>query len=117
MLTDECAGPPGTIGLITDITERQRMERQLRQLATTDDLTGTLNRRAFFAAAEQEIERSIRYGSFVSVQMFDLDHFKQVNDLHGHAVGDRALRAAAAALRDSLREVDTPMSPAHRDVV
>ncbi len=106
LLTEESAGSPGTIGLITDITERKRMEHQLRQLATTDDLTGTLNRRAFFAAAEQEVERSARYGNGVSVVMFDLDHFKQVNDLHGHAVGDLALRAAADALRASLREVD-----------
>ncbi|MDO8608382.1 MAG: diguanylate cyclase [Phaeospirillum sp.] len=106
LLTEESAGPPGTIGLITDITERKRMEHQLRQLATTDDLTGTLNRRAFFTAAEQETERSVRYGNSVSVLMFDIDYFKQVNDRHGHAVGDQALRAVAAALRDNLREVD-----------
>ena len=106
VLSGENAALSGTIGLITDITERKSMERQLRQLATMDDLTGTLNRRAFFAAAEQEMERAVRYGNAVSVVMFDLDHFKQVNDSHGHAVGDQALREAATALRASLRDVD-----------
>ena len=106
VLTGEDAVLTGTIGLITDITERKSMERQLRQLATMDDLTGTLNRRAFFAAAEQEMERAVRYGNAVSVVMFDLDHFKQVNDSHGHAVGDQALRETATALRASLRDVD-----------
>lgn len=100
------AGQFGTIGLITDITDRKHMEHQLRKLATTDDLTGTLNRRAFFAAAEQEIERSARYGNPVSVIMFDVDHFKLVNDKHGHAIGDLALRAVTEALRANLRDVD-----------
>ncbi|ARJ64317.1 response regulator [Magnetospirillum sp. ME-1] len=99
--------PIGTIGIVTDITERKRMESQLRHLATTDELTGCLNRRAFFAAAEQELERSGRYGGFVSVLMIDIDHFKQVNDRHGHAVGDQALRAATSAIRANLREIDT----------
>lgn len=106
LLKDADGGAPGSIGLIIDISERKRMERQLRQLATTDDLTGTLNRRAFFVAAEQEVERSVRYGNVVSVVMFDIDHFKLVNDRHGHAVGDQALRLAAGALRANLRDVD-----------
>ena len=106
LLTGEAGGRSGTIGLITDITERKCMERQLLQSATTDDLTGTRNRRAFFAAAEQEVERSARYGNAVAVVMVDLDFFKQINDQHGHAMGDQALRAAAEALRVNLREVD-----------
>ena len=101
-----CATQTGTVSLLTDITEHKRMERQLRKLATIDDLTGTLNRRAFFAAAEQEMERALRYGNAVSVVMFDLDHFKQVNDRYGHALGDQALREAATALRAKLRDVD-----------
>ncbi|OAN48037.1 response regulator [Paramagnetospirillum marisnigri] len=105
-LTEDGDARPGTIGMITDISERKCMEQQLRRMATVDDLTCTLNRRAFFAAATLEMERSDRYGSPVSVLMFDLDHFKQVNDRHGHAVGDAALRAAAAALRANLREID-----------
>ena len=101
-----CAPLMGTVSLLTDITDHKRMESQLRQLATIDDLTGTLNRRAFFAAAEQEMERAVRYGNAVSVVMFDLDHFKQVNDRYGHALGDQALREAATALQAKLRDVD-----------
>jgi len=96
----------GAIGTLTDITVRKEMERRLSLLATTDDLTGTLNRRAFFAAATQEIERADRYGGAVSVVMIDLDHFKRVNDSFGHATGDRVLREATAALARTLREPD-----------
>ncbi|MBI3444135.1 MAG: diguanylate cyclase [Magnetospirillum sp.] len=97
----------GTIGIITDITDLKRMEAQLRHLATTDELTGCLNRRAFFSSAEQEVERANRYTNFLSVLMIDIDHFKLVNDQYGHAVGDQALRAASAAIRANLREIDT----------
>ncbi|KIL99954.1 diguanylate cyclase (GGDEF domain) with PAS/PAC sensor [Paramagnetospirillum magnetotacticum MS-1] len=111
MVISDCRGMPdepmGTIGIVTDITERKRMESQLRHLATTDELTGCLNRRAFFVVAEQELERASRYGGSVSVLMIDIDHFKQVNDRHGHAVGDRALKAATAAIRANLREIDS----------
>jgi two-component system cell cycle response regulator len=111
LVLSDCRGTPdepmGTIGIVTDITERKRMESQLRHMATTDELTGCLNRRAFFVVAEQELERSGRYGGNLSVLMIDIDHFKRVNDLHGHAVGDQALKAATAAIRANLREIDS----------
>jgi len=96
----------GRIGTITDITERKEIERRLHELATTDGLTGALSRRAFFAAVEQEAERSSRYGGKMSLMMIDLDHFKKVNDRHGHAAGDRALKLAAQAIRTGLRDID-----------
>lgn len=100
--------PPesGTIGTLIDITRSKELERRLRDLATIDDLTGILNRRAFFAAATHEIDRAGRYATPVSMVMIDLDHFKQINDRYGHAVGDAALRLTAAAMVSSLREVD-----------
>jgi diguanylate cyclase (GGDEF)-like protein len=111
MVRSDCRGNPdepmGTIGIITDITERKRMESQLRHMATIDELTGCINRRAFFSAAEQELERANRYGSPVSVLMIDIDHFKQVNDRFGHAAGDRALKATTAAIHANLREIDS----------
>jgi len=105
-MSDDSATGGGRVGTITDITERKEMERRLRELATTDDLTGALNRRAFFAAIAQETERSSRYGTPMSLVMIDLDHFKQINDRYGHAAGDRALKLATQAMGAALRDID-----------
>lgn len=75
-------------------------------LARTDPLTGAWNTRAFFELAERELARSRRYGHVLSVAYMDLDHFKTVNDEHGHAEGDRLLQAVAATLREGLRGTD-----------
>jgi diguanylate cyclase (GGDEF)-like protein len=80
--------------------------RDLQLLATTDALTGTLNRRRFFEVAEEERERSERDGHCFTLGMLDLDHFKVVNDRYGHAVGDEALRRAAEAIRRVVRRQD-----------
>lgn len=78
----------------------------LRRLATTDALTGAANRLAFDEAAQQETERARRFGTPLSVVLLDLDHFKAVNDAHGHAFGDTVLSEVAARLRAGLRESD-----------
>jgi diguanylate cyclase (GGDEF)-like protein/PAS domain S-box-containing protein len=91
---------------IADITEQKRTEERLRELATTDPLTGALNRRQLFELAEEEVRRAERYGRPLCFSMLDLDHFKAVNDRFGHAVGDEALRAVAASIRRSLRATD-----------
>jgi diguanylate cyclase (GGDEF)-like protein len=70
------------------------MQRDLLQLATTDPLTGMLNRRAFFVQAEEACARA-EAGGTLSAGMFDIDHFKRVNDVHGHDVGDAAIRGIA----------------------
>jgi diguanylate cyclase (GGDEF)-like protein/PAS domain S-box-containing protein len=98
--------PRGIVAVATDITERKGLERELRRLATIDSLTGAFNRRHFLAAAAQEMERAVRYGSPLSVLMIDIDHFKQVNDRHGHALGDEVLRKVVDVCRANLREVD-----------
>ena len=74
--------------------------------ATVDQLTGVLNRQTILAELEQEIERAARYGHQLSVVMVDIDHFKRLNDSHGHAAGDDMLRQVAKVLRESLRNVD-----------
>jgi diguanylate cyclase (GGDEF)-like protein len=79
---------------------------QLRLTASTDSLTGLLNRRAFEAAFDREVERAGRAGLPVSLVLFDIDWFKQVNDRLGHAAGDRALRRFAALLEREGRAVD-----------
>jgi len=75
-------------------------------LATTDPLTRGLNRRAFMERGNAEMARSARYQRDVSLLMIDLDHFKTINDTHGHAAGDAVLRAVGDALRSKLRQTD-----------
>ena len=79
----------------------------LCDLSSRDALTGLANRRAFEFELERELDRVARAGEPALLLMLDIDHFKQVNDRHGHAAGDLALRAVARALQDSVRPMDT----------
>jgi diguanylate cyclase (GGDEF)-like protein len=81
-------------------------ESEMRLLATTDPLTGLDNRRRFFAQAESELARAMRYGGPVGLIMADLDRFKAVNDEAGHGAGDRVLQAVAQVLRGQQRPHD-----------
>ncbi|CAK0756971.1 two-component system, cell cycle response regulator [uncultured Gammaproteobacteria bacterium] len=80
--------------------------QELERLATTDPLTGALNRRAFLTAAENEITRTRRFGGPMCVLMIDLDHFKQINDSYGHAGGDQALRQFVSGVLSLIRGTD-----------
>jgi diguanylate cyclase (GGDEF)-like protein len=86
--------------------ERQQLTQELIRLAHNDALTGLANRTQFSQLLERALGRSRRSGAAIAVMVLDLDHFKDVNDVYGHAVGDRLLRAVADALRSALREVD-----------
>jgi diguanylate cyclase (GGDEF)-like protein len=86
--------------------ERDQLIVQLRDQSGTDFLTGLQNRRAFVPSAQREIALSRRHGFGVAAVVLDIDHFKQVNDTHGHAVGDLVLTRLAATLRGLLREGD-----------
>jgi len=77
-----------------------------RDAASTDELTGLLNRRGFFAAAHQLVARQAAKREPVSVLMFDLDHFKSINDRFGHRVGDEALRLFASTAGSNMRAAD-----------
>jgi len=99
--------------LIWTIVEQKRSDERilelnsrLEELAMTDELTGIANRRAFFAVAERELSQAARYSSPLSFLMMDIDHFKLVNDAHGHDAGDAVLRSVAAVLRGRVRDVD-----------
>jgi len=83
-----------------------RQADALRTLATTDPLTGLMNRRAMTDRLHHEYERAKRYGLPLSVLVIDLDGLKRVNDAGGHAAGDRAIRGAAAAIKQTLRATD-----------
>jgi len=82
------------------------MQRQLERLATTDSLTGALNRGRFMARAADEVMRSLRYGRALSAIMLDIDHFKKINDTHGHATGDEAIRSVVRVCRSLVRGAD-----------
>jgi diguanylate cyclase (GGDEF)-like protein len=83
-----------------------RLYQQTLELSFTDALTGVPNRRQLFQRLEQEFSRSVRFGDPLSLVMIDLDHFKRINDEHGHAAGDGVLRAIALLLRRNVRKVD-----------
>ena len=82
------------------------LSTSLAQLATLDHLTGCLNRRAFDSRLAAEVDQAHRVGRRLSVLLIDVDHFKQVNDGHGHLVGDQVLSGLSAALRDACRAGD-----------
>ncbi|MHC1752310.1 PAS domain S-box protein [Humidesulfovibrio sp.] len=101
-----CQGRWWAVGTVRDVTERKRDEALLVELATTDGLTGLNNRRYFWERGRAELGRARRTGGAVSCLMFDVDHFKKVNDAHGHDAGDAVLRALARTARDCLRDID-----------
>ena len=89
-----------------EILRRSALEEELRYLATTDPLTNLLNRRAFMATLADELTRSQRLRSRFTLLMLDIDHFKQINDTHGHPAGDAVLVHLSALLGEQLRSVD-----------
>ncbi|MGD9888820.1 MAG: GGDEF domain-containing protein [Halothiobacillaceae bacterium] len=96
----------GAVVIFEDISERKRMEAQLQELAKTDALTGLHNRRYFLNRLEEGVARSKRFAETGCVIMLDCDHFKQVNDRYGHAVGDEVLQGLASILRQNMRQTD-----------
>ena len=94
------------IGILKDLAALVMDELELRLVATTDGLTGALSRRAFLAAAERDLAHVRRHGGDLSCILLDLDHFKCINDTHGHAAGDRALQEVVMLLKSGLRDAD-----------
>ncbi|HEY3313139.1 MAG TPA: diguanylate cyclase [Anaerolineales bacterium] len=94
------------IELQHEIEERKKAEALLEDLAIRDPLTNVLNRRQFSMLAIKEIERAHRHGRPLSMLMLDIDHFKEVNDRHGHLTGDRVLSNVAARIESILRDTD-----------
>jgi diguanylate cyclase (GGDEF)-like protein/PAS domain S-box-containing protein len=86
-----------------DITEQKHLENALKEKMITDDLTGLFNQRYFYERLTIEIERAHRQNHPLSLLLFDVDHFKEYNDTHGHLAGDRVLQAIGAVVRESTR--------------
>ncbi|MGN6528551.1 MAG: diguanylate cyclase domain-containing protein [Burkholderiaceae bacterium] len=89
-----------------DVSERRHLEARLRELALSDGLTGLANRRAFMEALEKAVARAQRLGHRMALLFLDLDDFKQINDEHGHHVGDLALQAFARRIEQCVRKGD-----------
>ncbi len=94
------------VGIARDISARKLAEQRLEQLATTDPLTGTCNRRHFNEVLHVELSRSQRYRVPLTMVMFDIDHFKRINDTYGHLVGDKVLVQLTNLISENIRETD-----------
>lgn len=97
----------GYLVSLHDITQRKHVENRLREMAITDPLTGIFNRRHFFELADVEYARASRSQRSMAIILFDIDHFKQVNDTLGHAAGDWVLTALTRRCKENLRPYDT----------
>lgn len=100
-------GQPAVLLALNDISARKQLEAELFHQASTDALTGISNRRYFLARGEQELRRARRFARPLCAMMLDIDHFKQVNDTHGHAAGDIVLQSVVQTAQGRLRGTDT----------
>lgn len=97
---------PADIAILSNFANIVCDELELRMIAQVDQLTGVLTRRGFLEQAEREIARFMHYGRPSSLVMFDVDHFKSVNDTYGHGVGDQVLRRLADLAASTLQSTD-----------
>lgn len=93
-------------GVLEDVTRQRELEQELAYQARSDELTGLANRRYCETQLASELERCERYGQPLSLLMLDLDHFKRVNDEHGHAAGDILLQRVAEVIGHHVRQTD-----------
>jgi diguanylate cyclase (GGDEF)-like protein/PAS domain S-box-containing protein len=106
VLGDDGADVTHWSGFVFDLTERKLLEAELHNMAYHDPLTGVHNRRSFMDRLTQEIFRVARSQETSCLLMLDIDHFKNVNDTHGHDVGDRVLKHLVTLLQSRLRTAD-----------
>ena len=99
-------GVRGFVGSFVDVTERIRTEAEIRHLAFDDVLTSLPNRRLFLDCLQTDMQHAISHGTLGAVMFIDLDHFKTLNDAHGHSVGDQLLQHIARRLQHVVRPGD-----------
>ena len=93
--------------LIYEVEQRKKVEEKLRILSTTDELTGADNRRAFNESLCKNISRAKRYSEMLSIMLLDIDHFKNINDIHGHDHGDLVLKTLVVVINERIRQEDS----------
>ncbi|GGK69509.1 sensor domain-containing diguanylate cyclase [Amphritea balenae] len=106
---DEQGKSTRVVGMLHDISQSKKLEEKLRQQASHDHLTGLLNRRAGYIHFKKQLSYAQRYEQQFTLCLIDLDHFKSINDTHGHLAGDIALKHFVSLLSDSVRQSDTLM--------
>jgi len=94
------------MGVLRDITEQKKLEEKLRKESVTDELTGLFNRKQFNRDLRSAYSSFVRSGTESTIIMYDFDHFKNINDLYGHAMGDEVLKLAASLVVQQLRPSD-----------
>jgi len=97
---------PAAMYSFMDITERKKLEEELRQMAQTDSMTGIFNRRYFTEMGRKEFKRCRRNKYPLALLMLDIDHFKQINDTYGHSIGDEAIKVFCVLCQSSARDID-----------
>lgn len=105
-VVDDRGAPSGAVSIIRDISRHKARQHALQQVAASDSLTGADSRRAFLDKLDGELERAAR-GGRASLLLIDIDHFKAVNDRHGHGAGDQVLSLFVERLREGLRPGDS----------
>lgn len=105
---EECPAGNDRCPHYEELNRLREENQELAALVRTDELTGLFNFRYFYQAVELEMERSRRSNQPTTLIMMDLDHFKEVNDEHGHEMGNLALAAVAKILRNTIRRLDIP---------
>jgi diguanylate cyclase (GGDEF)-like protein/PAS domain S-box-containing protein len=105
-LTDAQGRRVGVLGMYEDITERKQMEQRLEQMALYDSLTGLPNRAHFYTRLVQAVDRAERHGTLTALIYFDIDKFKQINDVYGHEVGDKVIAIFAGRVSGTIRKCD-----------
>lgn len=106
ILRTQTQAGPMMVAVVRDIGERLAYQSELERLANTDPLTGIYNRRAFANQADEHLQRAQQTGTQISVLLFDIDHFKTINDRHGHDVGDMVIREFAGIISSILQGED-----------
>jgi diguanylate cyclase (GGDEF)-like protein len=101
-------GEDAVLWVVSNITARHQLEAQLRLHSEIDELSGLYNRRKLMGSLAEHYQVFARYGTATTLLIFDIDHFKNINDQFGHLFGDKAIRAAADVCRDELRSTDFP---------